>query len=279
MSVSRWIEVAGGRGGDGDDKGVRTYTRTWKAITDDRTDTPYTIFTYGSCPTKYQPCPWDTSALCLSVSVRNTAEDGDSRQWEVTAKYSSKYDDQQQDNPLDRPVKQSLDFNVYRKVAERDTAGLPITNSAGDKPSEPVEIDAVHPVFRFTRNEASIPVQTAIDYMYKVNSDTFYGMAPGTARLTIKCGEKQIENGHAYYAITYEVEYRAEKWTVRYLNQGFNSLTAARKRIAVAGNQPRLLQRNGGAAGTYGPCVFTDGPPEFCEREVYGTKSFNSLGL
>lgn len=278
MSVARWIEVAQGRGGDGDDKGVRNYTRAWKAITDDRTDTPATIFQYEGCPQKYFPCPWDTTAKCLSVSVRNTAEDGDSRQWEVTAKYSSKFDDQQQENPIDRPVRQSLDFNVFRKVAERDINNVPITNSAGDKPSEPVEIDAVHPIFRFVRNEASIPVQTAIDYNYKVNSDSFYGAAPGTCRMIIKCGEKQTENDVSFYQVTYEVEYRPETWKVRFLNQGHNVKLADGRKSKVSGDQPRLINRVGGAPGTVGQCKFSD-TPEFCEREVYGTKAFNSLGL
>lgn len=279
MSVSRWIEVAQGRGGDGDDKGVRNYTRTWKVITDDRNDTPATIFTYAGCPQKYSPCPWDSQAKCLKVSVRNTAEDGDSRQWEVTASYSSKYDDQQQANPLERPIKRSMDFSVYRKVAERDIDGVPITNSAGDKPSEPVEIDAMHPIFRFVRNEASIPVDRALEYYFATNSDTFNGAPAGTCRITIKTGEQQTENEVNFYQVTYEVEYRSEGWDVRYLNQGFNSRTAAGKKIKVCGDQPRLLHAEGNNPdGKLGHTTFTN-TPEFCRRKVYNPKPFNSLGL
>ena len=196
----------------------------------------------------------------------------------VTVTYSTKFDNQQNQNPLLRPVKVNLDFTVFRKVVTHDLNGYPITNSAGDPPSEPVEIDAVHPLLKFTRNEASQPFSLMLDYAQATNSDSFYGAAPGTVRVMIRCGDVQTENDVQFYQVEYTFEYRKEGWDPRFLNIGFNTYKNGKK-VPIPGDTPRLLHDGNPNSQFPGRTTTIANDPEFITKYVHERKSFAIFAL
>lgn len=284
MSIVRVIETAAGLGGDGDEKGVRNYSRSWLIETTGGTDDdPFSIMASGYLPVQYDPCPFDATALCLNLQMRNAAADGCSKFWDATAKYSTKYDNQQQGNPLERPIKKSLSFNYYRRDISVDAEGKPITNSAGEKPNETAQIDACHPLLRFVRNEATIPVERAQLYNLATNSDEFYGAPAGTMRMnSISTSDLQRENDVDFYAVTYEVEYRKETWKLQFLNIGHSLRTSGGKTIYFSGSEPFLLKATAGGDAIIGTTTGLDTAseePQMCKRIVYPSKPFAALGL
>lgn len=291
MSIARWWEVGGGRGGDANDKFVRNYTRKFKAITDNALDDSEIVMAYSRCPQIWSAHPSNSMALCLSVNADNTADDGDARHWEVSAKYSTSYgtQNQQSPNPLEDRVKRSIRFNSCKRIITEDINGVPCVNVAGDAPSEPVEIDAVRPTFVFQRNEELINVDRVIAYCYAINNNDFLGCPRRTLRSLISVGEEQTRNGTSFWPVTYEFEYRPETWRISYLSQGYNLLVGTAGnllKVKVPGGSPRLIAPTNRASnpdGKPGPCAFKTGsendPPFFCKRDGYHERNFNDLGL
>jgi hypothetical protein len=280
MSVTRFQEVASGQLADEDSKYVRNYTRSFIAETNSKSDGPAAIRAYAGTPALWSAHPDDAQALCQSVNIQQGEPSPTGHFFTVSTKYSTKYDQQQQQNPLDEPVKQSLSFTHTQRALDRDIDDIPITNTSGDKPSEPAMITESYPVLRFVRNEATIPVALALQYIDRINSDTFYGGAAGTMRVTnISSSDQQTKNDVQFYTVTYEIEYRAKTWKLKYLNEGYNARRTDGSKIRVAGSDPRLLEADGDPSGT-GVCKtnFTN-TPEFVERNQYESVAFSGLGL
>lgn len=278
MAITRFFEIGSSQSGDVDKESVRNYTRAFQVESNSKYDTIHDIEIYAGIPSIGTPHPHNPLARVQQVQVRYDEPTALGAFYTATVTYSTKFDNQQNQNPLLRPVKVNLDFTIFRKVVRIDLAGYPITNSAGDPPSEPVEIDAAHPILKFTRNEATQPFSLMIDYAEAINSDSFYGAAPGTVRVMIRCGDAQTENDVQFYQVEYTFEYRKEGWDPKFLNIGFNTY-ANGKKVPIPGDTPRLL--HDGNPNSQFPARTTTiaTTPEFMTKYVHERKSFAIFAL
>jgi hypothetical protein len=286
MSVVSIAPLHRGRAGDGDDKYVRNYEQTWLVITDDPTDGPCVIGNAAGLPGRYFAYPDDPFALAIGSDVKS-AGDETGLVWEVTLKYSTKYDvNQQQENPLDRVPRWSSGGQHFSKVAAKDN-GLansnkpkPILNLAGDAYDPPAEIDDSRMVLRVVRNEPVLPLQAQMTYANAVNSDQWNGAPVRTVKVeSIESGELQNENGVQFYAVTYTFHYRPETWDLSILEQGYNGLsfkTGNPVKVPLGGDHPKLLQFQAPAGVT-----FTDDATQatFTKWRVYPEAAFANLNL
>jgi hypothetical protein len=302
VSVIRWKETGQGRGGDADKSFVRNYAKRWIAITDNPADDTDTILDYSLCPKVWISAhPGNPLALCMHVDANNTAEDGDAKQWEVIAQYSTNYGTQQTANPTERPVRWTVRNNVYRRVITEDVNGVPICNVAGDPPAEPVEIDANRPTIvaqRFEQISLSMILNRVQTYNFAVNDREWQGFAKRTLRVLINYGDQITQNGFTVYPATYELEYRQETWRISYASLGWNIVVESPiagtndiKVAAIPSGPPQFILPSDYSSTTKTSPSNPDGKPQgrsmlaiasdafFCKRDGYYERNFNDLGL
>jgi hypothetical protein len=151
--------------------------------------------------------------------------------WKVTGTYDPiepNQEDKQQENPLLRPIKLSLEWAQFSvKVTEDVVDGRRIVNSADDL-FEDVEKDDARPVLVAIKNFATFAEVVLLARTFKnaVNNAEFYGAPAGTAKVeSIVSGNEIQENDYTYYAATIRVQFTNEDespdgWNLRLVNRG-----------------------------------------------------------
>jgi hypothetical protein len=281
-------EIWDGRQGSVDTKNVRNYTRTFRVITDSMVDGPFqvtdipppfpSIFSFYSDPAG----GIDLGAFCTKITPRQTDEPF---VWIVTCEFSSKVDNPEQaqagdtdKDPLTRPSVVKWSMAKFQRVLDRDVNDDPIVNSAGERFDPPIEIDDSRPVLSITRNEPTIDPANIVAYQDAVNTDTFFGCDPGTAKIDSIEAESAFENGTFYWKVSYTIHFRREGWDVQPLDQGYHHLIAGVptvNRDPQSGNPypaPRLLDGSGNLLGT-------GADPVFLDFEAYKEMPFAPLAL
>lgn len=284
MSLTRITEIGGSQGIDTDDKNVKNYTRSWLIETNSKDDTIATVEAYAGWPQIGWSHPLNAAAKCIRRNCKYEEPTALGAFYTFMATYSTKYDQNQQNpNPLERPVRRYVRASVTEDEIYYDGDGVMLTNSAGDRPLDPPKRKIFRPIFCFERNESDIPVDRMLQYYFATNADEFYGAPTGTLLCTIECGQQQVENDVPFYVVVYCFEYykSAADLKIRFLNIGFNARTAAGKKIRVAGGEPRLLTAQNGNPNQVGHTKFlaAGGTAEFCERPLYSKKPFSVFGL
>jgi hypothetical protein len=217
----------------------------------------------------------DAGALCVSRVAKDIAPTADGGFiWEVELDYQSDVI-QKAENPLDDPVLYSLNWAQYEKVIEKDTDGKPLANTVGDLFTDPPYTqDDSRPVLIVRRNEAELPIASAIQYKDKVNSDTFYGADPGHVKCTnINTSETQTRNGVTFYTVSYEFQFNNETFQPSILNRGHRSRATAGGKIA---DNPNKEARNLLADGTLKK--ETD-DPYYIDFTTFESVPFGALGV
>lgn len=269
MAIVSFDEIHNGRRFSVADKGVRTYSRSWRVVTDTPTDEQVQIYLDGRCPRRYDQyltaTGVDVAATCRSVSVE---QDGENRLiWTVTAEYSTARDkkdkdDQQEPNPLLQPAKIFWEFNHYSKPVERAisaagissaTTDVPIVNAAYDPFDPTPEIDDVRLALRVEKNFPNYDVQLAYDYTNAINSDAFLNSAARTWKvreISNNPGEQVKTIGDpavdiTYFPVTFIFDYREETWDLRILNAGYRAIvTGIGKVSCVEGDATTMSSTN-----------------------------------
>lgn len=182
---------------------------------------------------------YDLGAICRSLEPRQISK----YVYEVTAKYSSKPSDseEQDPNPLLRPPDIAWSKATYGKPLAKDLDGKPVVNSAGQPYDPPVEIERTRQVLTITRNELAYDYDLAEEYADALNSDTFYGKPAGRAKFAMPVATWKWENGYEYWQVTYQIDFHPEGWALLLLDQGSYELvdgpdsTKVRKPIVDSG--------------------------------------------
>jgi hypothetical protein len=233
--------------------------RTFRVRVDSPSDDMVSIYASGLLPAFLAPHPSNLFLTARGAAIEQEA-DKHWQWWKATIDYSAeplKSDDKEkndQPNPLLRAAKIRWRTNAYERIAEKDKDGNACVNSAGDYFDPPLMRDANRWTVEVAKNVAAVPSWIA-DVDSPINDASFaiggLTIAAGKARIqSIEIGELQEENGAAYYAFSFALEFRREGWALSALDQGYHYLDGStRKRAQVDGQDsanPVLLDGSGG---------------------------------
>lgn len=283
-----------GRTGSADDKLVRNYEEVWALLMTTPYDDPWVVLNTPGIPQRYQPYTSDGFARCINASCQLAGDDnGTGTLWDVTCRYSTKYDvAQQPENPVNRPPRFSLSLAHFSTPAVRDNGLVSgtrqaILNYAGDVYNPPPELDDSRMTLVARRNEAVLPFAAMNLYKDAVNSDAWNGCDPRTVKLfNVSCGEVQYESGYQFYEVQYEFQYNPDTWDLRLLEHGYNGLvcngSGTPKKTLFGGDQPKLLRRRTTTPGANVVMVTSESDPakaNFTSWRVYKEMPFAALNL
>lgn len=182
--------------------------------------------------------------------------------WEVTAKWSGDVGpDDPTDSPLNQPPEVEWTDVETSEEADEDFDGNPIVTVNGE-PISGVTMPVVDQVVAIKRNVATINTYAIGQYRRSVNSDTFLGWPPGTARLIKYSAKNQYDDELGFWTISARIQFRIpyrttpdKAWYARVLHKGrlvrnSPSDAASDAILAVDGNQetvtePVLLKADG----------------------------------
>lgn len=226
------IEELPGNPGAVDNKYVRTYSRSWRVTTTDPLDRALTVLSAvrAAVPRYYiSGNDTDSGAFIQSMSAVEEDPKNDKCVWIVTADYSSAMEETDTDeNPLKRRWERSFGFEQYQRLTNRDVEGNPLQTSAGEDFATPIEVEESRPQLVIKRNELYFNVQRAVDYQDAVNSDYFFGAAPGTAKIKSITADERVENltsgPFVFFEVSYTIQFNKDGWTKRVLDQGLMAI-------------------------------------------------------
>lgn len=251
------------------EKGQRSYTRTFQVITDDQWTGPAVVreavgIAVGD--TYLTSTEYDDYAYCLSKSASCTAEDG--KQWTVTVAYGPPPETDSQ-NPLNDPPEITWSFSQFQRPAEQTRNGEAIVNVCGDPFANEISRDDSRPILSITRNEAFF--SAALAYLYRdcVNSDSFMGASAGQAKVSNISSTRQFNpNFGFYWKTSYEFSFDAAGYEKQILNIGLRERdqnTGQIKHILKQGvpiTEPVLLDQQGRE-------LPSGNPPHFLKFPIY----------
>jgi hypothetical protein len=267
-------EVSQGRKSTGDWQYNRTHTRAWLVETNSTEDDGYDVLVGAASaspdpiPTIFQRHPSDTNAFAKSATC-DPAPGSVGKSWLVVVTYDNKVDIGQGDfsggngapqpDPTLRRPRVSWGFAQFSKRVTTDRDGNAVLNSAGQAFDPPPERDFSRRVLTITRIESDYDDATAEEYQDAVNTDEFYGRAPGTAKMTSITASDHWENGDHYWEVTYIIHF-----DTAHLEED--------ESVANDGNRKRLLDGEGGLLADDADAVYLD-------FETYPEAAFGNLNL
>ena len=211
-------------------QGVRSYSRTFRLVTDTKADGVFDVGSHSSLPVIGDNFPGDLYAYCSTLSVECT--DGFSG-WTVTADYTTTTSTIDRINPADNGEKISWSSEIYQEPVFIDTQDPPeaVLNSAGDLFLDPSPTrDASHLIARVKKNVTSVP-SWILQYQNAVNSGaiTIGGLSigAGLAKVQrIEIGEGQIFGTATFYPLSLEIHIHKDGWRLKPLDAGFRKRNA-----------------------------------------------------
>lgn len=236
----------------------RTYKRTWRVLTDDRTIGSKTV--RSACPVSIGNVysyagETDAGAYCLNISAdQEQVAEGDGLSWIVAADYGPYDPTVNPQSPLDRPCEVSWTYATFEEVIDEDKNGNAVVNSAYDYFDPPITRDRSRPILVVDRYERGFSVSLTDMYNDSVNSDEWFGADPGTVKLK-PVGAQLLRDPDIgwYWKRHYEFEYNPKGWKIRPLDQGMRKLagTTPEKQIPITvggslATAPVLLDGEGG---------------------------------
>ncbi len=233
-------------------------------------------------------------ALLAELSVRQI--EGEPELWEVEARYSTDAGKQLYDHPALKPPEVSITFSRSTRAIAYDITGKPISNSAGDPFSDPVEIDDSRPSIVIRRNFLYFNFPLALQYKDAVNSDGFLGFAPGELKIMRISAQKRRDEdkGYEWWEVEVEMEGRPtpsglniapgdpqpEGWDVIVVDQGRYRLSGGSK-VPIVDAHGKPVQHDVRLNGS-GDALPDNAPPSatvWRVFRVYRRLPFSGLGL
>jgi len=263
------------------EKGQRTYTRTFLVVTDDPDIGAGVVreaVGIARGQTYETSTEYDNFAFCKSISA--SCKDDDGKGWTVTVSYGPPEAGQENptENPLAAPASVAWSFAQFERPVDKTVDGEAIVNSAGDPFANEIMRDDSRPVFSYSRNEASFNASLAYSYRDTVNSDSFMGAGPGQVKVSNISGARQYDANYGYYwQVTYEFQFSADGFEKKIVSAGLREKNDDGKleNILVQGkeiNDPALLDKKGKK-------VPPGGPPHIHEFKVYNETSFSAFNI
>lgn len=187
----------------------RQYVITYCVITDDAEDGAQVVLDAPGLPTDYTPYQYgndvDTPALLRNKTA--TRDSGDPLVWWVEATFDTETEVQNADPTLE-PPDISWSTVSYSRVATHDIWGTPILNTAKDEFDPPASVDEGRLQLTISRNEAAFQIPLSFSYINAINSDPFYGFAPGTAKVVSVASAEERQGTLIFYRTTYVIQFR-----------------------------------------------------------------------
>ena len=283
MAILSSKELWEDRESTGDWQYNRTHTRSWRVETNDRDDDGFVVFVDGTdatpdpLPVVYEPHPTDPQSFAKSATCRPDSGSA-GKTWIVTVTYDNKVElDQGGDgapetDPTLRAPKVSWSGAKFSKRVNKDRDGNAVLNSARQPFDPPPERDMSRRVLTITRIEADYDDSVAEDYEDAVNSDTFYGRAPGKAKMDSITAHRHYENGTKYWEVTYVIHFSKDGWQLEGLDIGNKYMDADGAIWPTDGNVKKLLDGEGGL-------LADDEDAVYLPFDVYPEMAFASLNL
>jgi hypothetical protein len=199
---------------------------------DDITENWYTVVTASGIPAIYSTYRRNAITIqgLICTSIKPKQRKDAPLFWDVVAHYDwvcvnvSRNGGNYQNDPVDWTPKISGDFVKYQVPCNQDIHGNPIVCSAGDPYDPPFMMDAHRFQLKITRYETSTNAQTALTYQDAVNSDTFWGVSPGYAKIIGIAPELAPIQSYVYWKVTYTIEFRSDGWNLKPLDKGLRCL-------------------------------------------------------
>jgi len=205
--------------------------------------------------------------------------------WMVTVNYQGEVGETPTDSPLNKPTQISWSDTSTMEELDRDFDGRPIAN-ANNEPIRGVKIELVDDVLTLKRNFLNFNPYVRGMYRRSVNSDTFRGWPPGTAKVK-QFDAQNVIDGDNYWQVTLKVQFRypinttAEKaWWSRTLHQG-NSVRheIGGKLFPPMLDGPKSDSTKPVMLDQFGRQVFNADNAFYLEKQLYGPLPFNALGF
>lgn len=183
-------------------------------------NTPYNVWNSGTTIK-------DGSSFLRDVKLKRKSDnEQDRRNWIATLTWKAPDAGNAappEENPLDDPIKYSLEWANYTRLVDRDKDGNPIINSAGFGFDPPIEIDDARPVLVAIKNMDDLNdiIALAVEYKNAVNTDTFYDATYRKAKVeSIVSGQIQLRNDIAFYAVTFRIQFNDDLWDKHLVDRG-----------------------------------------------------------
>ena len=318
MSVISVRETWRGRGSDWNAEGQRTYTRTFRVITDTTAAQDNEIRGALSL-TLLSPYPEDLGAFATNIRIQNAGEHP--CHYDVEIPYSTRprqtCNTEQTESPLDEPPLIVWRFQHFSEAVDRATrieedggffpegpfgggepdpgevggavADAPIINTSGEPYDPPITRDAAFLTCTIERNVAEFDVLKAMEYTLSVNEDQFtidnITIAAERARLYEWTAIPQYKGSCAerYFRETYQIQLQTGGWDMRLLDQGF--CTAEVNAAETEFVSTPIRDQFGNPLGRpvllngEGQRLTPDDDPIFMRYRIYPLKNFTALGL
>lgn len=229
MAVISVQETWQGRDGTFENILDNTVTRTFLVKTNNKFDDQFVIVNYfsGTLGISFlTPHPSNGFYTARRLSAVQKAETPFA--WDVSVDYSTaplseNEQDQDFENPLQRPTIITWGSEFVRRFTTEDKDGEPIWNTAAD-PYEPQEVDHTRWRISFRKNLATVPAWVT-GFVNKVNSASVQiqgvTLAPRTLKLSgLAISELKVQNEIPYFEVSAEMSYDPETWDLRLLSAG-----------------------------------------------------------
>lgn len=273
-----WSRDGGSVTGKEDDAQYRGYTRTtaYQVLTDDPETDLNDVENAAGIPEIGDPYPGSN----LVFALRKIPKKIGPVFWTVDVEYVG-------DNELElnRPIIKKGSVTSSEPI-DVDWNGRAIVNVNGE-PVEGISRDVSDTVITITRNFLEVNDDLVLSYLESTNSDTWYGYAPGRARLTSYQAEEVYRSTSTvrdYWRVTATIQCRYgylttpdKAWYKRVRNEGLyekigSFLWRAVDDLREPVTKPVLLKSDGTRE--------TDpNNAHFIYHQVYGSLPYNALGL
>ena len=272
----------------------RTYTRTFRVVTNNPTDSAY-IARLATDPNTGLTIPsignyWYVSATdkdfgsfveSIECRLMSASANPSESVWEVTCNYGP-YEALPQD-PTQWPLRIDWGEAADKKSVIVDINGNAIVNSAGDPFKDSIEIDDNRTVLTVVQNMLTYDPQVAGNYRGHLNVAAFAGFAPKTVLCTNITASLRFDKNAgggtgegSYYEVTFIFQINEKGWDRKILDRGFNYLVSGTVTPITNDGQPpsepMLLNGSGGI-------LAVGGTPAFVNYDVYPTADFSVFGF
>jgi hypothetical protein len=202
---------------DGD--GHRTYTVTYRALSNSSSDGPKTVLDHADCPTVGDTYSFggetDTAAFFDGATPRYQSEDESWKVWLVEARFAtSKSSTRDPQDPPDDPLAEAPIIRTFahktKKAILKDRDGRMIASSAGE-PYDPVqERDATRYMLRIIMTQLDVNPPFYARYRDAINDDPFFGCAVETVKVEVPGAiDVLYGGGRKYYKVLWEFAIRS----------------------------------------------------------------------
>lgn len=186
-------------------------------------------------------------------------------------------------SPLFAPPKIDWDDVETEEEVDEDFDGKAIETRNGE-PYKGVKRPVADQTVTIRRNFATFNPYIQSRYRQAVNSDTFVGWPPGTARITKFSASNVIDKNFGYWEVTATIQFRVpyrttpdKAWYKRIVHEGLYERVNGRIRLAIDGdgkdvNKPVLLDASGAR-------LSPGSSPVFLEFKIFDSLPYNALGL